>query len=131
MAALIIGEAQRIAISGLRREAANMPLDPRAVEAMFQTKPALFDKLMSRLTITLPIGYRVTYSNEEQAAGMCHHLSVSVDRPGLLPSIEAVQMILDGFAMLPVEFADRMWIEQIDDARRAINVVQLIRGLSM
>lgn len=46
-------------------------------------------------TITLPFGYRVVLSLEDQPAGIVRHLSVFLDKPYVYPSPTAVQAIMD------------------------------------
>ena len=45
----------------------------------------------------IPFGYRVVFSLEQQNVGLCRHLSVSVAKPGKLPSIPSVQEIMNLF----------------------------------
>jgi hypothetical protein len=61
--------------------------------------------------VLIPMGYRAAFSVEEQPAGWFHHLSVSVDRPGKLPSVEAVKMIAEGYG---IKNWDRVWLEEFD-----------------
>jgi hypothetical protein len=54
-------------------------------------------------------------------------MSVSVDRPGKMPSAAAVDMILLAFGMQPVRQSEGLWIEDINATTKAINIVQLVR----
>jgi len=47
----------------------------------------------------IPEGYRVVFCKEEQPAGWCNHLSVSIDDPEALPSVPAVEAIMHEFGM--------------------------------
>lgn len=42
----------------------------------------------------IPVGFRVVYNHEEQNIGVVKHISISVDKPGALPNVEAVKEIL-------------------------------------
>lgn len=67
----------------------------------------------------IPIGYKVTYTIEQQVPGTLRHMSISVD--GKLPSIEAVKMIM-------VEFSFENELENcylyIEEGGKAINVIE-------
>lgn len=134
MSALMIGAAERAAIAELVAVAsAEPPFDAKAVIAMTDSQSgvdAIRDYMLTH-SLLLPIGFRATYSREIQPnappPGLCHHLSVSVDRPGKLPSPEAVKMILQEFGMGALDEADALWIEEIGPGERAINVVKLVR----
>lgn len=74
-----------------------------------------------------PGGFRAAYSIEQQPAGMCAHLSVSVEgRPtkGAMPGEPAVIMIAGAFGMRYP--ADKMWIEEFEPGEYAVNLVSLI-----
>ena len=76
-----------------------------------------------RLRITLPIGYGVVFTFEQQPFGKARHISISIDRKGL-PAIEAVNMILEAFGFRNQISKEPallcVWIE----VERAINVVE-------
>ena len=76
--------------------------------------------------VTFPGGYRAAFSIEQQPAGLCTHLSISVvgrSRRGMMPSIEAVKMIADEFG---VPFpSDRAWTEEFEPGEYAVNLVSL------
>lgn len=66
------------------------------------------------------------FSYEEQPAGICRHLSVSVERKGMLPSPEAVGMVAEAFGFTtfpPVE--GEIWIEEFEPGHSAINVIEV------
>ena len=68
----------------------------------------------------------VAFSFEEQPAGICRHLSVSVERKGMLPHEAAVAMIAEafGFTAFPPR-AGRVWVEEFEPGHHAINVVEV------
>jgi len=76
--------------------------------------------------VVLPGGYRCAFSVEQQPAGFCSHLSISVEgrsRKGMMPSLEAVQMIAQEFG---VPFPpDKGWTEEFDPGEYAVNLLSL------
>jgi hypothetical protein len=76
--------------------------------------------------IVFPGGYRAAFSMEEQPAGLCTHLSISVEgrsKKGMMPSPQAVAMIAEEFGV-PYPPA-HSWIEEFDPGEFAINLVSL------
>ena len=76
----------------------------------------------------LPIGYRCVYSEEFQPKGLSRHLSVSVERPGKLPSIEAVAMIELAFGFESKDIYAGNCCVFLEEAQRAVNVIEIIEG---
>ena len=73
---------------------------PSSVLKLEDRKPG-FERLPSQ-HIILRGGYRCAYSVEQQPAGMCSHLSISVEgraKKGQMPSVPAVQMIAEEFGV--------------------------------
>jgi hypothetical protein len=131
MPALIIGDDERAMIGALRARMAANPINPAEANAAAKADPAAFRRHMSAFTIELPIGYFVTYSVERQPAapppGLCTHISISVARARMMPSTAAVDMILEAFGMSAIRAGtSKIWIEQIDEWTKAVNVVQLL-----
>jgi len=125
--ALIIGEVQRQQIAALRALAAANPQNVAQVQTAANRDLGAFRDMMQTLSLHLPVGYHIAYSHEMQPqAGLCHHISISVDRPKKMPSQEAVDMILQEFGMKPVRESNSMWIEEINPVTHAINIVQII-----
>lgn len=131
MPALIIGPTEETAIAELIAVAAATPLDVHGIMAAAGRDQAAFRDAMRTSTIFLPVGYAVTYTQEVQPnappPGVCHHISISVDRPGKLPSPEAVEVILDAFRMRPLKDAHGVWVEDISPGEKAVNVLQLVQ----
>ena len=72
--------------------------------------------------------YRCAFSVEEQPAGICWHLSVSVPRPGRVPSPEAMTAIAELFGFGPILKPGsevRLWLEEFEPGHRAINVLEV------
>lgn len=100
--------------------------DPSSVVSL-DDRPAGFRASLSSFFVELPIGYLAAYSIEEQPAGNFRHLSVSVDRPGKLPSPEAVETIAKAFGFTSaLDVPGRTWIEEFEPGQHAVNVVQFM-----
>jgi hypothetical protein len=134
MAVLMIGATERAQIS-------KMIADAKAHPVLFDTvregavpytdtlrlkdrKPG-FERPPSQ-HVVFPGGYRAAFSIEQQPAGLCTHLSISVEgraKKGMLPSPEAVAMICEEFG---VPFPpDKGWTEEFDPGEYAVNLVSL------
>ena len=76
--------------------------------------------------VIIPEGFQAAISFEEQAAGLCRHLSISIEKADALPSPPAVDLIAKTFGFkTPLALRSRIWIEDYGPGRRAVNVVQL------
>jgi hypothetical protein len=76
--------------------------------------------------ILFPGNFHAAYSCEEQPAGFCAHLSISVvgrARKGMMPHPEAVRMIAEEFGM-PYT-SDKSWIEEFAPGEFAINLIHV------
>jgi hypothetical protein len=76
--------------------------------------------------IIFPGGFRAAFSFEMQPAGICSHLSVSVEgrsKKGMMPNPAAVQMIAEEFGV-PYP-PDRGWVEEYERGQYAVNLVSL------
>jgi hypothetical protein len=79
--------------------------------------------------VIVPCGYRVAISFEEQPAGLCRHVSISIedaDPRYPLPNPHAVAMIASacGFKSWPPN-PGRMWREEFAPGQWAINVLEV------
>jgi hypothetical protein len=71
-------------------------------------------------------GYRASFSVEEQPAGLCNHLSVSVDTPGRVPSQSAMSVLAEAYGMgSDAVEKGRVWVEEFDPGHHAVNLVTL------
>ena len=134
MPMLMIGETERAKIAEIVAYAKAHPLTFETLRngAVAETdvvelkdrKPG-FERPPSQ-HVLFPGGYRAAFSVEQQPAGLCSHLSVSVfgrHKKGAMPSPQAVEMICEEFG---VPFpADKMWIEEFDPGEFAVNLVTL------
>lgn len=76
---------------------------------------------------------RCAFSYEEQPAGMVRHLSVSSPNAGKLPSPQAMQMICEAFGFgseFPPEDS-RIWMEEYEQGKYAVNVIQVDHEFSV
>lgn len=78
--------------------------------------------------VNLPFGYVAAISFEEQAVGMCLHVSVSGPWPRVAPNMVVCAMIFNALDV-PAE-ADDVWMEELwiegNPGGRAFNVVWLL-----
>jgi hypothetical protein len=73
--------------------------------------------------------YHCAISFEEQPAGLCRHLSVSVAaNPAKLPNAFAMQMLAleFGFNEFPPVTKGRVWKEEFEPGHYAINIVEVV-----
>ena len=130
MPALIITDAARLKIAELRAFASANPLSAINQQKAADQDMRAFRDMMRMHAIYIPIGFHVVYTHEIQPyappPGVFHHISVSVDRAYKLPYVQAVEMILEEFGMLPIAQSKAVWVEDISDEEKAVNVLQLI-----
>ncbi len=141
MQVLLIGPEQQEIIDGLVERAR---LNPISLDDMRNAANAQGEALMrwkrrlNDYTTELPVGYLVTYTREQQAPGLCHHISISIDTPGMIATSETIAMICTAFQMDEVAtvLSDPskaknvilgMWPEEYPSGRVAVNIVALVR----
>jgi hypothetical protein len=136
MAVLMIGATERERIAEIIADAKAHPvplsrirqgvMDDTDVLELKDREPG-FERPRSQ-HIMFPGGYHAAFSIEEQPAGFCTHLSISVEgrsRKGMLPSSQAVQMICEEFG---VPFPpDKGWTEEFAPGEYAVNLVSLYK----
>ena len=127
MRPLIIGEEQRAEIQRVRRHAEAHPFSRADLQRLIKTSVRIGND--PNFTCTLPVGFRVTFTIEEQPAGLCRHISVSVDTDGRWPSEAAVEMIMQ-------EFGYRGGLKSAltvypEEPQQAINVIELADRLEL
>ncbi len=71
--------------------------------------------------------YVAAISFEEQPSGLFRHISISSAHPGKAPNEHAVRMVLEafGFSGYPPSCPYRVWVEEYEPGRVAINFVEL------
>lgn len=75
----------------------------------------------------IPIGYRVVFSIEQQPAGLCRHLFVSVESPNKLPHPAALSEVMKELGFDRPFQECKVWIE----GEVAINVLELMEKEGM
>lgn len=135
MSFLLIGDAERREIADLIAYAKAHPvlfeqvregaLDPGKFGYSLADRKPGFKRPQSRWVL-LPGNFRASYSVEDQPAGLCAHLSISVEgrrRKGMMPHPEAVKMIAEEFGM-PFP-GDKLWLEEYEPGEHAVNLLHL------
>jgi hypothetical protein len=136
MSVLIIGATEREKIAEIIAYAKAHPIPIDIIRAGAVTDTTLL-KLSDRKPgferppsqhVIFPGGFRAAFSIEQQPAGLCTHLSISVfgrSKKGMMPSLDAVKMIAEEFG---VPFPpDRGWNEEFDPGEYAANLLSLYR----
>src|SRR5262249_34266166 len=135
----LIGERERAAIAAAQARARAHPIPLSEIREGAVDRPVNTLKLSDRKPnwrrrhqseqVLIPRGYRAAISVEEQPAGMCWHLSISVERtdPTKMPSVEAVRMIAEAFGIdfdISIEHGG-VWTEEYEPGRHAVNIVSV------
>lgn len=116
-AAVRRAEANPISFEKLRAGA----VEPSKTEIALSDRKPGYERPPSE-HVLIPIGYRAAFSIEDQPVGLCHHISVSVEQPGKLPSKDAVIMIAAAYG---ITRADSIWLEEFDPGHQAVNVIMV------
>ena len=121
---LIIDEDAKTDIARVIAYAAEHPLDTKTMHrAIVHPEMAIGNN--QKHGCIVKIGYRCVYSIEDQPMGKCRHLSVSVLGSGTAPNEAAVEMLMKEFGFTcSLTNCDSMWIEEIEDGKIAINIMQ-------
>jgi hypothetical protein len=71
--------------------------------------------------------YHAAISFEHQPAGLFRHMSVSSRMRGKVPGLEVIQMLVEefGFSGWPLQRPGRVWMEEFEFKRHAVNVIEL------
>lgn len=110
--ALVLGKKEKRAIKRVLKYATEHKVNIRDVKRISEgVIPPV--GISPKYACEIPEGYRVVFCKEEQAAGWCNHLSVSIDDPGALPSVPAVEAIMHEFGMWGTSMdCLSIWIEE-------------------
>jgi len=74
-------------------------------------------------TCHIQFGFRCVYTVEEQPFGWCHHLSVSIDAPGKVPNVQAIEFLMKEFGISrPLSEAKVVYFEDIGNIK-AVNIL--------
>lgn len=82
---------------------------------------------MKDFVCTIPNGYKIVYSIEDQLKGNIRHLSVSVSDAGKYPSPEAIQLIMDELNYKNKLENCIVWTEKLTEDSEAINIAEIIK----
>lgn len=128
--ALIIGDTERAAVTALIAKAAGSVTPLATVERLAEWKDrtgAVVNPLHDEFTIALPVGFRVTYTHEQQKQCVCRHMSVSIDAPPpAAPSPAAVNELLALFGFKNRIPAIVFWLDKGE--RVIINLLEPLDG---
>lgn len=133
--ALVINAEVRARINAAVEAARRSPITKEVIEKLsvpltkriaLADRPAGFDRPPSQ-HVEIEHGYRASLSFEEQPCGLCRHLSVSVDNPGMLPNIASFDVIAKLFGMSRDDSL-AIWMEEWRPGHDAINLVCLDKG---
>lgn len=103
--ALLIGLQERTAIARLIAHAETHPVSRARLAATMELDAPPIGNDPAHV-VEVPMGYRCAFSFEDQPAGRCRHLSVSVDAPKRLPSVPAVLALMAVFGFTATAFED-------------------------
>lgn len=128
---LIISDEVTDVLKKLVAKAAERPTTYDECLRLSKIGPDKENPLNNDLTVTIPNGYRVTYTEEYQRPDVrCRHMSVSVEdgKPGTGPNPHAVVEIckMIGFKNQLQECA--VYVGTLKDGRLVINVVEPLSG---
>ena len=134
--ALLIDDKVRAAIEQAIEKAAANPMSLELAEELAMNVPQgklilnLDDrkndiKRPESIHVDIPVGFRASITFENQPAGLCRHLSVSVDTLGSLPNMIAFDMIAEAFGF-QAGAPRQMWVEEFSCGHEAINLVELV-----
>ena len=127
MRGLLIGPTDELAMRNLTALAAEHVVNIPDLLAKLSTSDgkAAHREQMTRQTIALSGEWLLTYSIESgHPAGLCRHLSVSVQGGQLVPSREAVWLLAAQFGFTGGLEASTVWLEELRGHGQAVNVVQ-------
>lgn len=116
LATLAMREDRRIPIAVLQEHSQGFdPEDPNSR----RTCPFPLDQ-----TLTLPLGWKVTLTIEEQPFGLARHMSLSSPALGRAPGPEAIVWTMEALGFVRPLQGCMVYMEQYRDKRYAINVME-------
>jgi hypothetical protein len=128
-APLVIGPSLRTRFADLIRLAEHNPIDMPDLMERLQTPvgKAAHLRQMSRQCLVIPgiWNFIVAFSIEcRHPVGTCRHMSMSIDREGRVPTLDAVWMVADELGFRHGLDRCMAWPEEHDGHGVAINVIQ-------
>jgi len=135
---LVIDQEAKAAIAAAIAKARERPtpwmpelVDPDQASLLSKLKdraPGVADLRKQYPSQHLMLGtYHAAISFEHQPAGLFRHLSVSSAMKGKVPGLEVMTMLLAefGFSGWPLTRPSRVWMEEYEPKRHAVNVLEL------
>lgn len=108
---------------------ASQGVDQNTTSMPLKDRPPNFKRPRNSWGVSIPDGFRAVISFEEQPAGLVRHLSISVEsKTGAMPNPQHVLAIATAFGFLTsdgLEDFARVWTEEYEPGRWAVNVLQL------
>ena len=136
MSALILGPEQKQALADLKAKAEASPLHMPSVHFRLNQPGGLDQHMadMTAYTLKIPATYAVTFTIDDEVneSHKARHLSMSTATPGKVPHMQAVVMVAKelGFVFTGADQSvlteGAMWLEDIGDGQKAVNVVQYL-----
>lgn len=115
---LILSAATRAAVAQLKAHAQRNIITEAELRNSLKTGYAPWDD--DAFNLVIPFGYQVVYTQEMQPkAGLCHHLSVSVEAEGMYPNEVAMETICELFGLKWKP--DELWLDQENQAVNAVD----------
>jgi hypothetical protein len=127
MTALVLGDPEKVKIADLRERASQNPVDVKWLLNWIKDPDikARHMAQMSSQTMLIPMNFMVTYSIETgHPAGVCRHMSMSLDKKGYCPSPYAVWMVAEEFGFVGGLVQCSVWEEELQGHGMSVNVVQ-------
>lgn len=87
-------------------------------------RPPDYKRPIPSVCVEIPVGYMACISFEMQPAGLCRHLSVSIDKPGKVPTREVCLALAVLFGFRKANTDCVAWLEEFEPGEFAINMVQ-------
>jgi hypothetical protein len=115
--ALLIDDEGRAAIKALIEKAEQnvTPLDTVVRLAVKRDEGMAINPMHDAFTIGLPVGFRVTYTHEEQRQCVCRHISISVGEEGRAPHPHAINLLLEEFGFVNRLGGIFFWVTESPD----------------
>ena len=134
MSGIVFDQATRLALSDLRRLASDQPVDISTLTARLripdERRKHRAQMQAQALAIEGEVTLLIVYSVETgHPAGSCRHMSISVDRPRMMPSQAVTERVMAEFGFLGGAAACSVWTEKMGDGQTAVHVVQPLIGI--
>lgn len=132
MAILVIDSEAKLKIARLRAQAEAIPLTAEFMIAKsqgfdssdYRSRAAEMEQFTSNCTIYIEHNHSVAFTVEHQPFGMSRHISVAVERKGVVPSPPALEILMEEFGFkLPLNQC-QVYTENFAPDMYAVNVIE-------